>query len=185
MVNLSEIFLGGMQQKYGLSELKSSLVCGFKNMGWSRMFFIDVGVRKLLLVNCSQTLNNWIKKSSLFCFCKFLFLLNLRICFCLKRAKPWLEARIKFNRYSMRSFRKALVRFNNPWIHLILRKFNWVSMSKIPSLPLQMGSWARCLGSRIFFRSRGNRILFFQFPFLYILEWYIYWPMYHSLDKRI
>ena len=34
MVNLSEIFLSGMQKKCGLSELKSSLECELKNMGW-------------------------------------------------------------------------------------------------------------------------------------------------------
>ena len=35
MVNLSEIFLGGMMQ--------SSLVCGFKDMGWTRISSIDMG----------------------------------------------------------------------------------------------------------------------------------------------
>ena len=35
MVNLSEIFLGGMMQ--------SSLVCGLKDMGWTRISSIDMG----------------------------------------------------------------------------------------------------------------------------------------------
>ena len=55
-------------------------------MGWWRISSIDMGAGNLLLVKCSQTLSSWIKKSSL-----FLCQLYLRICFCLKRAKPWLE----------------------------------------------------------------------------------------------
>ena len=39
-------------------------------MGWSRISFTDVGAGGKLLVKCSQALNNWIKKSSLFCFCR-------------------------------------------------------------------------------------------------------------------
>ena len=58
MLNLSEIFLGGMQQKYGLSDLKSSLVCGFKNISWSRISYIEVGVGKLLLLHCGQALSH-------------------------------------------------------------------------------------------------------------------------------
>ena len=98
-------------------------------MGWSRIS----SAGNLLLVKLSQPLSSWIKKSSLFCFCKFLCLLYLRICFCLKRAKPWLEFSIKsiFNQYSMRSFQRALVGFNNFWINFIFREFNWVSMSKM------------------------------------------------------
>ena len=138
-------------------------------MDWARKASIDVKAGKLLLVKCSQELGNWIKKSSLSCFWKFLCLLDLKICFCLKRARPWLESRIKSNRYSMRSFQRTLVGFNNLWIHFIFREFNWVSMSKIPSLPLQVESWVRCLGGRIFFCSRANCI-FFQFSFWYILE---------------
>ena len=38
MVNLSEIFLGGMMQC-----LKSSLVCRFKDMGWTRFSSIGMG----------------------------------------------------------------------------------------------------------------------------------------------
>ena len=116
-----------------------------KNLGWSRISSIGAGVWTLLLVKCSQALSNWIKKSSLFCLCKFLCLLDLRICFCLKRARPWLELRIKFNRYSIRSFQRALVGFNNLWVHFIFREFNWVAMSKIVSPPLQMESWAKVL----------------------------------------
>ena len=159
MVNLSEFFLGGMQWRYGLSELKSSWACGIKNRVCSIISSTDVGVRKLLLVKCSQPLSYWIKKCSLFCFSKFLCLLDLRICFCLRRARPWLELRIKSNRYSMRSFQRALVGFNNLWVYCIFKEFNLVSMSKIPSPPFHMESWARCLGGHSFFFSRGNNIL--------------------------
>ena len=37
MVNLSEIFLGGM-----MLDVKSK--CGFTDMGWKRIFFIDMGI---------------------------------------------------------------------------------------------------------------------------------------------
>ena len=40
MVNFSEILLGGIQYKKGLSELKSSLMCRFKDMGWCREVII-------------------------------------------------------------------------------------------------------------------------------------------------
>ena len=102
-------------------------------MGSWRISSIDMGAGNLLLVKCSQTLSSWIKKSSLFCFCKFLSQLYLRICFCLKRAKSWLEFSIKsiFNQCSMRSFQRELVGFNNFWINFIFREFNWVSLSKM------------------------------------------------------
>ena len=111
--------------------LKKSLMQNFIFCADSR---INAG--KLLLVKCSQPLSNWIKKSSLFCFCKLLYLLDLKICFYLKRARSWLEVRVKFSRYSMKSFQRALVGLNNFWIHFIFIKFNWVSMSKIPSPPI-------------------------------------------------
>ena len=78
------------------------------------------------------------KKSSLICFCKFLCLVDLRICVCLNKTKPWLELNIKFNQYSIRSFQKALMGFNNLWIHLFFNEFNWISMSKILYSPFQM-----------------------------------------------
>ena len=46
MVNLSEMLLVGMLYRntgYQKSELKFSLVFWFKNMGWSRIFFIFMG----------------------------------------------------------------------------------------------------------------------------------------------
>ena len=58
VVNLSGIFVAGIQYKCGLSELKFGLVCGFKKMVSSRISSIEVGVGKLVLVKCSQTLSN-------------------------------------------------------------------------------------------------------------------------------
>ena len=81
-------------------------------------------------------------------FCNFLCLLDLRICFCLKTAKFWLDFRIKINQYMRHKIsRKALVGLNNLWIHFIFREFYRVSMSKIPCLPLS--SW---------------EVVFFPFP---------------------
>ena len=105
------------------------------------MSSIDVGIGKSLLLKCSQALSSWIKKSSLLYFRKFLCTMGRRIWFCLKRAKPWLEFKIKFNRYSMRSFHRALVGWSSLWIHLILREFNWVSISRMPNPSFQMGSF--------------------------------------------
>ena len=44
----------------------------------------------------------FLKKSSLFWFCKFLCLEDPSICFCLNKDKPWLELFFKFNQYSTR-----------------------------------------------------------------------------------
>ena len=46
---------------------------------------------------------------------------DLRVCVCLNRIKPWLKSNIKFNQYSIRSFRRALVGFSNLWIHLVFQ----------------------------------------------------------------
>ena len=59
-----------------------------------------------------------------------------------------------------------------------------VWLSKISSLPLQMESWAQCLGGCIFSYSRGNCLFLFQFPFWYFGKVWI-WPMYHSFETRI
>ena len=97
-------------------------------------------------------------------------------CF-LNKAKPWLELNIKFNQYSIRFFQKALVGFNNIWICLVFKEFNWVSkirMSKIPYLRFQIEKWTRLLGCLIFCSSRRNCICFFQLPFWFILEQWIF-----------
>ena len=139
------------------------LVCGFKNSGWSRISSIDVGEGKVL-VKFNQALSICIKKSSLLFFCKLLCLVDRRIWFYLKRAKPWLDFKFRFSQYSMRSFQRASWELKSLRIHLILRAFSWVSISKTPKPPLHMGSWIRCLGGQIFLPIR-NHVSFFQFAF--------------------
>ena len=110
----------------------------------------------------------------------------VRINFCLKMARLWSEFRINFNQYSIRSFQRAMVGFNNLRIHFIFILFNSVSRPKISIPPLQMDSWAMCLRGYTFSSSRGNCIFFLQFTFWYILEYYKFGLcMYHSLEKRI
>ena len=62
-------------------------------------------------------------------------------------------------------FHRALVGFNNIWIHFIFREFNCVPMPKIPSPIIQMVS--RCLGGRVFFH--------FQRKLCIIFWWIIFW----------
>ena len=131
-------------------------------MGWSRISFTNVGAGKLLLAKSSHELSNWIKKFLVFSFCKCLWLVDLRICFYQKRARPWLWFRIKFNWYRVRFFQRALVGFNKLWIQFIFRELNWVSMSKRPRPIVQVESWNRCLGGCTFPCSRGNRTFFFS-----------------------
>ena len=148
-------------------------------MGWSRISSIGMGVGSLLLVKCCQALSSWIKKSSFFSFCKFLCLLYLRICFCLKRAKSWLEFSIKsiFSQYSMRSFQRALVGFNNFWINFIFREFNWVSMSKMSKERLSVWEvW-------FFLLFRRKLYILFSISFLIYFGIVYIWTMYQSLDK--
>ena len=156
---------------------KVRLSISFKMMGYSRVSSTCMGIVNLLLVKCRQGLSNCIKNPH--CF------LSIRICVCLNRTKPWLELSIKFNQYSLRSFQKALVGFNNLWIHLVFKEFNWVSMSKIPIPPFQVESWTRCLGGLNFCSSRGNFICFFSVSFLIYFRIVYTWPMYHSFDERI
>ena len=112
----------------------------------------------------------------MFCFCKILCLVDLRICVCLNRAKPWLKVSVKFNRYSIRSFQRALVGVN--------KNLHWVSMSKISVPPFQMRpelgagrSYFLLLQRKLFIRSS----LFFQIHFgiTYI------WSIDHSFDLKI
>ena len=81
-----------------------------------------------------------------------------------------MELSIKFNQYSIKFFHKALKGFNNLWIHLVFKEFNWVSMSKIPSPPFEVENRMRCLGGLIFCSSRENFICFFQFHFWFSSE---------------
>ena len=117
----------------------------------------------LLLVKCSQTLSGWIKKSSLLCFCNFLCQLYLRICFCLKRAKPWLE--LVFNQYSINT---AWDLSREHWWDLIIfesilffREFNWVSkMSKE-----RLSVW------EVWFFFVPEEIVYSLFNFLFDILW--------------
>ena len=96
-------------------------MCLFKMMGCSTVSSIYVGIINLFLVKWRQGLSTGIKTNLLFCFCKFLFLVDLKAHVCLNRTKPWLELSIKFNQfnwYSIGSFLKALVGFSYLWLHL-------------------------------------------------------------------
>ena len=96
-----------------------------------------------------------------------------------------MELSVTFNQYSMRSFQRALVGFNNLWNHLIFKECNWVCTSKIPSPPFQMGNWAKCLTCRIYsLLQRKFNSLFSIFIQIYFAIAYI-WPTYHSFDLRI
>ena len=144
-----------------------------------RISSVWVEIVKLLLVKCGQRLNNYIKNTSLFYFCMFLCLVDLKICDCLNSlSKPWLELSIKLNQYSIRFFWKALVGFNNLWIFLVSKEFNWESMYRIPSLTFKIESLTRCLGGLIFFVVPEDIVIhiFFQFSFWYISQYCIYDP---------
>ena len=122
------------------------------------------GVNSLLMKG-RQGSSNCIKKASLFFFCKILCLVDLKNCVCLNRTKPWSELSIKFNQCSGRSFQKALVRFNNLWIRLVFKEFNWVSVSKISNPPFKMESWTSCPGGLIFIVVPGELYSFLSFLF--------------------
>ena len=102
----------------------------------------------------------------------------------LKRARPWLEFRIKF------SFQSQYEIFpESIWWDLIIleyfifRQFNWVSINKIPSLPLQMESWVRSLGGCFFFVSEE---IIYSFNLLMIYFGIVcIWTMPHNLDNKI
>ena len=96
--------------------------------------------------------------------------------FCLKRARHWLEFRIRFSRYNMRSFQRALVGFNKLGIHFILREFSWVSFPN--------GKLSYKAGGRLFFRFK-KKYIFFPISILICFEIVYIWPMHCSLDKKI
>ena len=137
-----------------------------------------LGVGNLLLVKYSQSLFSWIKKSSLFCFCKFWCLLYPRIYFCLKRAKTLLEFSIKsiFNWYSMRSFQRTIAGFNNLWIHFIFRKFNWVYMHKMSKECLSVWEiWFSLLFQmKLYILSSISFLIYFGIAYI--------WAMHQSFD---
>ena len=116
----------------------------------------------LLLMKGRQGSSNYIKKASLFFVSKILCLVDRKNCVCLK---SWSELSIKFNQCSVRSFQKALVGFNNLWICLVFKEFNWVSVSKISNPPFKMESWTSCPGGLIFIVVPGELYSFLSFLF--------------------
>ena len=134
-------------------------------MGYSRISSICLGIVNLLLVKFRPALSNGIKKYSLFCFCKFLCLVDLRICVFLYKTKSWFEISIKFNQYNKISFQTAVVGFSNLRIHLLFKEFNKVCMSKTPTPPTKWRAELMPGWPHFFCSSKGNCICFFQFPF--------------------
>ena len=101
----------------------------------------------------------------MFRFCKFLWLLDLRICFHLKRVRPWSEFRINFNQCSMTSFQRTLVGFNNLWIHFIFMQFKCLPLSKVPSDLVKLGVW-----EVVFFAVPTDTVYIF-FIFIFDVFW--------------
>ena len=99
-------------------------------------------------------------------------------------AKSWFELSFQINRHNVRPFRKALAWFNNLWIHLSSREFDWVFMSEIPSPHFQMESWASSQGELYIFVPEEILHCFFDFCLINIGIVFI-WTMHQSLDKRI
>ena len=100
-----------------------------------------------------------------------MWLVDLRICFYLKRASSWLSFKVKFNWF----FQRALVGFKNLWIHFIFREIHCVSVSEIPSPIIQMEISARYLGGCIFwftfiFLLLSSRYGFFFHTFTYFVS---------------
>ena len=116
----------------------------------------------------------------MFCFCKFLWLVDLRICFCIKRARPW-------SKFKINLINRAWDLSREHWwdlitIHFVFVQFNCVSMSKIPSPPREF-SW---LSERSYFLLFHRKLhIFFLFFFLIYFGIVLIWHLYHRLDKRI
>ena len=136
------------------------LDCEFKNISWSRISFTDKRSSKLSLVKCRQALSNWINKCSLFCFCKCLWIVDLRISFCIKSAKPDYNSELS-------SVDTAWDFSREHWWDLItfesILLLEILIVSKVVSPFVQMESWARCLVGLIFSCFSGNRIYFLAY----------------------
>ena len=96
-----------------------------------------------------------------------------------------MELNIRFNQYSIKPFKKAWVRFNNLWIHLVFKESSWVSMPKMPYPPFQKESWIRCLGGSIFCGFQKKLYMLFSVSFLIYSRIVYIWPMHHSFDERV
>ena len=84
--------------KLGIIRAKVQFSMWILKISCSRISSICLGIVNLLVVKCRQDNS---KKSALLCFCTFLCLVELRICVCLNRTRPWLELNIKFNQCSV------------------------------------------------------------------------------------
>ena len=136
-------------------------------MGCLRISSIHTEIVNLFLMKCRQGLSSSVKKVIIALFLQ-IFISRW------PKTQPWLDLSINFNQCIINLSRilwRGLIifEFNN---HLVFNiGFNWVSISKIASPPLQTQSWISCLGG--FFCcccSRGNCLYFFQFLFWFILE---------------
>ena len=145
-----------------------------EDMGWSSNSSVDVG-REVKLVKCSQALSNWLKKYSLFCFCKFSCVLDLRICFCPKRVRPSLEFRIKFSQHI--DHYRDLITFESILFLEILISCLCLKYLVHPS------KWTVELGGRIF--SVPEEIYILSISFLIYFGIVYIWLRYKCLDKRI
>ena len=108
-----------------------------------------MGIVNFLLMKYRQGLSNFIKKPHCFASVSFLCLLvDLKICVCLNRTKPWFKLSIKFNQYSIRSFQKALLGINDLWTHLVFKELSIYVWNVYPTL--QNGELTRFLGFLFF-----------------------------------
>ena len=142
-------------------------------MGWWRISSIDISAGNLLLVKCSQTLSSWIKKSSL-----FLCQLYLRICFCLKRAKPWLEFSI--NQHLINT---AWDLSWEHWWDLIMFKLILFLENSIECLSKMFKECLSVWEVWIFFIVRRKLYILFSVSFLIYFGIVYIWTTYQSLDK--
>ena len=121
----------------------------------------------------------------MFCVCKILCLVDLKICPCLSRTKPWLELSIKFNQYSIKSFQKTLMGINNLWIHLVFNEYLCLKyLAQTLKWRAEQGSWEAS-----FFIVRGEIVYsFFSFLFdifqnsVYFDLWTIVLMYVHQFD---
>ena len=126
----------------------------------------SASVRQFIIVKCSQALSSWIKKSSLFCFFKFLCLLYLRICFVWKDLTHGYISVL--NQYSINTTWDLS---REHWWELIIFESILFLEHLIECICLKCPRSVKVSGKSDFhYHSRGNCILSFQFPFWYTLE---------------
>ena len=108
---------------------------GFKMMGCLAIS-ICMGIISLFLVKCRQGLATVLKNAYCFVSVSFFYLVDLRICVCLK-IKPWSDSSITFNQYIINWYVRyvmvcdtfnryiiyTLVGFNNSLIEYLCLKY--------------------------------------------------------------